>query len=195
MSAPRFAEVPEYWKYPVGPYRQAPAEYGGEWWLVSPFTSSEPWLIDGATITPRELPAGFVAIFGTRPKIGDFAATSNPGFAWRVAVDLWEQDLRYFKRAGVPDWASTEQVAVAAEVTRAWGLGAAKFYEGRYGWMARFPESLLRDFESSAWGALNVAHHVIAGYQMRLIERDVVPEKRHPFVPPHLWPEDQKASN
>ena len=194
MSTPRFQEVPEQWKHPLGPYRQAPAEYGGEWWLVNPFTTDEPWAAQSQVAT-RELPAGFVEIFGLRPKISDFSETPNQAFAWRVAVDLWEQDLRYFKRAGIPEWASLEQVAVAEEVTRSWDLGPARFYEGRYGWMARFPESRLRAFESSAWGVLHVTHHVIAGYQWRLLEQGIVPDKRHPFVPPHVWPEDKKASN
>lgn len=194
MSTPRFKEVPEQWKHPFGPYRQAPAEYGGEWWLVNPFTTDEPWVTQSQVGT-RELPAGFAEIFGPRPKISDFSETPNAAFSWRVAVDLWEQDLRYFKRAGIPEWASLEQVAVAEEVTRSWDLGPARFYEGRYGWMARFPESRLRTFESSAWGVLNVTHHVIAGYQWRLLEQGIVPDKRHPFVPPHVWPEDKKASN
>jgi hypothetical protein len=194
MNTPHFGEVPESWRYPLGPYRQAPSEYGGEWWLVNPFTGEEPWVTRGQA-APRELPAGFVEIFGERPKIADYAQAPNPGLAWRVAVDLWEQDLRYFKRAGIPDWASLEQVVVAEQVTRAWGLGPPRFYEGRYGWMARFPESQIRSFESTAWGVLNVTHHVIAGYQWRLLEQGIVPEKRHPFVPPHVWPEDNKNSN
>jgi hypothetical protein len=194
MSTPRFKEVPEQWKHPFGPYRQAPAEYGGEWWLVNPFTTGEPWAAQSNAVV-RELPAGFVEIFGPRPRISEFSATPNPGLSWRVAVELWEQDLRYFKRAGMPEWATPEQVAAAEEVTRSWELGAARFYEGRYGWMGRFPESQLRAFESSAWGVLNVAHHVIAAYQWRLLEQGIVAVKRHPFVPPHVWPEEEKASN
>jgi hypothetical protein len=194
MSTPRFTDVPEEWKYPLGPYRQAPAEYGGEWWLVNPFTTAEPWATQSMAVQ-EELPAGFAAVFGTRPKISEFSNTPNPGVSWRVAVDRWEQDLLYFLRAGVPEWATPEQVGAAEAVTRSWGLGAARFYEGRYGWMARFPESQLRTFESSAWGVLNVAHHVVATYQWRLLEQGIVPPKRHPFVPPQAWPQDEKASN
>jgi hypothetical protein len=194
MSTPRFERVPEDWKHPLGPYRQAPAEYGGEWWLVNPFTTEEPWVTQ-SVVVDRELPSGFVEIFGVRPKISDFARAPNSAFAWRVAVDLWEQDLRYFKRAGVPEWATAQQVAAAEEVSRSWDLGPARYYEGRYGWMARFPESQIRSFESSAWGALNVTHHVVATFQWRLLERGIVPTKRHPFVPPQLWPDDEQASN
>jgi hypothetical protein len=162
--------------------------------MVNPFTGSEPWRTQGGDVE-RELPPGFAEVFGTRPKISDYSHTSNPGLSWRLAVGRWEQDLRYFQRAGVPEWATPEQVAVAAEVTRSWGLGAARFYEGRYGWMARFPDSQIREFESSAWAVLNVTHHVIAGYQWRLLEHGIVADKQHPFVPPHVWPEDAKASN
>ena len=194
MSTPRFEKVPEDWKHPFGPYRQAPAEFGGEWWLVSPFTTEEPWVAQ-STVVDRELPPGFTEVFGPRPKISDFSHAPNAAFSWRVAVDLWEQDLRYFKRGGVPEWTTQEQTAAAEEVCRFWDLGPARFYEGRYGWMARFPESQLRAFESSAWGVLNVTHHVIATFQWRLLEQGIVPAKRHPFVPPQLWPDEEKASN
>jgi hypothetical protein len=162
--------------------------------LVNPFTTGEPWVTQSNAVA-RELPAGFVEIFGPRPKISEFSETPNPAFSWRVAVDQWEQDLRYFQRAGIPEWATPEQVAAAEGVTRSWDLGPPKFYEGRYGWMARFPESQLRTFESSAWGVLNVTHNVIAAYQWRLLEQGIVPAKRHPFVPPQVWPEDGKTSN
>jgi hypothetical protein len=194
MSVPRFKDVPEEWKHPFGPYRQAPAEYGGEWWLVNPFTTNEPWVTPSKAV-PRELPAGFVEIFGERPKISGYSSTPNPGLSWRVALDLWEQDLRYFKGSGIPEWATAQQAAAAEEVTRSWGMGAARYYEGRYGWMARFLESQLRVYESSAWGVLNVTHHVVAAYQWRLLEQGIIPVKRHPFVPPQVWPEDEKVSN
>ncbi len=194
MSTPRFADVPAEWKYPLGPYRQAPAEYGGEWWLVNPFTTAEPWVTQSGAVV-EELPAGFAGVFGTRPQISEFSEAPEPGAAWRAAVERWEQDLRYFQRAGAPEWATPEQVSAAEGITRSWGLGAARFYEGRYGWMARFPESQIRTFESSAWGALNVTHHVVATYQWRLLEQGIVPPKQHPFVPPQVWPEDEKASN
>jgi hypothetical protein len=43
MSKPKTfsdAEIPAHWKAPYGPYRQAPQQYGGEWWFVNPFTSA-----------------------------------------------------------------------------------------------------------------------------------------------------------
>jgi hypothetical protein len=192
MSVPRFREVPESWKYPLGPYRQAPPEHGGEWWLVNPFTSAEPWR--SQTAGTAALPVGFAELFGPRPKPVDFKDAPNPSWSWRTAVDHWEQDLRNFKRAGLPEWVTLEELSVVEQATRAWGLGSPKFYEGKYGWMARFTESLIPDFEASAWGVVNVTHHVIAAYQLRLLERDVVPNERHPFVPPQLWPAATDAS-
>lgn len=42
-NTPRYQDVPDSWKWPIGPYQQAPEEFGGEWWKVNPFTGSEPW--------------------------------------------------------------------------------------------------------------------------------------------------------
>jgi hypothetical protein len=86
MSTPRFRQVPEDWKHPLGPYRQAPAEYGGEWWLVNPFTTDEPWVTQ-SVIVERELPPGLVEVFGLRPRISDYSQATNAAFLWRVAVD------------------------------------------------------------------------------------------------------------
>ena len=185
---PRFQEVPEHWKAPVGPYRQAPPEFGGEWWLVDPFTGETPWLTQAGG-PPREiLPEGYEEIFGPRPQAADFRGERNPSLMYRTAVVKWEQDLRYFKQAGTPEWADPRLVATAANLFEQWGMGTPRFYEGRYGWMARFPESEIRDYEASAWGALNASHLLVAQYQIRVVGRGAVPEKRHPFVPPHVWP-------
>jgi len=56
--------------------------------------------------------------------------------------------------------------------------------------MTRFPESGIRDFEAMTWTALNASQLVVAQYQLRLLDRGVVPEKRHPFVPPIAWPQE-----
>lgn len=189
MASPRFKQVPEHWKQPIGPYRQAPPEHGGEWWLVNPFTTAEPWLNQGTTRPSEEPPPGFVEIFGPRPKSSDFHNSTNPSLLFRLATVQWEQDLRYFKQAGVPEWATPEQVSEAGVVAQKWDMGMPRFYEGRYGWMARFTESQIREFESSAWGLLNAIHVQVAAYQIRLIDRGIIPKKRHPFVPPHLWPD------
>ena len=193
MNAPRFAEVPDGWKHPFGPYRQAPPEQGGQWWLVNPFTTEAPWLLD-VEIPKEVLPEGFVDIFGARPWPEDFRTVSNPSLMYRSARNHWEQDLRFFKRAGVPEWMVASELDAAQLVYRHWGLGEARFYEGRYGWMARFPESLVRDFETSAWGSVRTTHLLVARYQIRILEQGIIPAQRHPFVPPHLWPNEDETS-
>ena len=62
------------------------------------------------------------------------------------------------------------------------------FYEGRYGFMVRFSDSLVKSFETSAWGAIRATQNVVAAYQIRVLGQGMAPEKRHPFVPPRLWP-------
>jgi len=191
MAAIHYAEVPEHWKHPFGPYRRAPAEFGGDWWLVNPFTTGDPWVTQlnkgGGSV--ETFPEGFEEIFGGRPKLADFLTSNNPSEAYRVARDRFAQDLKYFKRAGAPAWLETSQLVNADETYRAWGLGLPRYYEGRYGFMGRFVNSQIRDFEAPAWTLIFGAHQLIAGYQMALLDRGVVPEKRHPFVPPHLWPD------
>jgi len=190
---PSYADVPEHWKQPAGPYRQAPAEHGGEWWLVNPFTGSEPWLLQSQAGKPEALPEGFEEIFGPRPESSDFHQLSNPSLMFRIARTQWEQDLRHFKQAGAPEWASTEELSDSEAAFQRWGMGAPKHYEGRYGWMTRFPESEIADFEAAAWTAIQVSHLTIAQYQLRLVDRDIVPREKHPFVPPHVWPDAKKG--
>ncbi len=190
--SPRFAETPEHWKHPNGPYRRAPEEFGAEWWLVNPFTTAEPWKLADSGPEPEALPSGFVEIFGPRPRAEDYMNTSNPSLLFRIARTHWEQDLRLFVRAGLPDWADQEQYEAATRLYRHWGMGSPHFYEGAHGWMARFPGSQARDFEAAAWTALTATHHVIAQYQLELIERDLVPKQQHPFVPPQAWPKGEK---
>ena len=192
---PRFQDVPEHWKHPEGPYRQAPPEYGGEWWLVNPFGSATPWLTQGKPGPQEKLPPGFEQIFGPRPKAEDFRETPNPSLYFRMAVVDWEQSLRQFKRAGLPDWANAEHAANAERVFASWGMGRPGYCEGRYGWSARFYESALRQFECAARAALESTHLVVAQYQMALLEAGSIPANKHPFVPPHVWPSESKEEN
>ena len=190
---PRFQEVPEHWKYPEGPYRQAPGEYGGEWWLVNPFGSATPWLTQSKPAPGVVLPEGFEEIFGQRPRLERFLETPNPSFYFRLAVTEWEQNLRHFKRVGSPEWAEETHLANAARVFESWDMGRPRYYEGRYGWSARFTDSALPDFECAARAALASTHLVVAQYQLALLEAGKLPERKHPFVPPHVWPGETEA--
>lgn len=186
MSIPCFVEIPEAWKAPFGPYQQAPPEFGGKWFKVNPFTGPEPWKIE---VSVKDvLPVGFEDIFGPRPRSEDFRDEPNPSRAFRVATETWEQDLKYFYAVGPPEWATPEQVALAADTARFWDMGTPAFYTGRYGSMVRFPEAYpYTRFESTAWSVINAMHHEVAAYQIQLWQEGFMPDGRHPFVPTDLF--------
>jgi hypothetical protein len=179
-------QIPAHWKAPYGPYRQAPPMYGGEWWFVNPFTSAEPWKRFAHQPTPVTLPDGFMDIFGEEPQFKDFPDSR----AWTTARNHWDQNLKQFKGAGRPLWLSVEQVAELDALYTSWAMGKPRFYGGRYGEMVRWPDSQVQDFEDSAYSAANFPHHTIARYQIDLAQNGVQVEtgKRHPFVPPGVWP-------
>ena len=182
---PRYQDVPDAWKWPIGPYQQAPPEFGGEWWKVNPFTGSEPWRpVEITNPTEPEIPEGFTEIFGTRPQASAFS-----GFRAFKAADLrWQQDLKYFQRSGIPEGFDQAQVDLASGVFENWDMGQPVFYEGRYGWMARFPDSAIPDFEANVTASLEVSHIIVAKYQTRQLLHGVTPAVVHPFVPPFLAP-------
>lgn len=183
------ATVPEHWKAENGgPYRQAPQQYGGQWWYVNPFTGQEPWVRANYKPAPMSLPEGFVEIFGAEPQFADY----RDSVAWRIARDQWRLDLERFKGAGRPLWLSEEQVAELNAIYSAWGMGRPRFYGGRYGEMVRWPDSAMPDFEQSAYTVAHYPHQVIAMYQVDLVQAGIdLPEgSRHPFVPPQLFDDD-----
>lgn len=174
---PRFDDVPESVRYPNGPYRQAPAEFGGQWWLVSPFTGETPWVTQlASTAPPPAPPAEFTAVFGERPSRSGAAAALE-----------WDQDLAHFKRVGVPEGFSSEQIQAAGDIFEQWGLGRPVFVEGRYGWSARFPDSQIPGFQASPFTAVEAPHLVVARYQIRMTQEGEAPAQQHPFVPPQLF--------
>ncbi len=176
---PRFADVPESAQYPQGPYRQAPAEFGGDWWLVNPFTGSEPWrALDfvnnpTAAMETPDAPEDFVRVFGPRPDTN-------------TAATQWDQDLSYFQGSGLPDGFDQSQLDAASAQFEAWGMGKPVFYEGRYGWQVRFPDSQLPSFETTASTALLVPHLVVAEFQVREIQEGIMTGGTHPFLPARL---------
>ncbi len=173
-------EVPDAWKYPIGPYRQAPPEYGGEWWMVNPFSGPEPWLrLDRKPPEEEVLPDGFVEIFGPRPRKEDYPIRT----AWKREVVRWERDLENFVQAGVPPWASEKDLQSAAGVMTAWDMGAPSYYEHEdWGWMVRFTESPVPEFEMNAHTAVFYTHLVAAHYQLRLIQEGMPPARKHPLL-------------
>lgn len=174
---PRFESVPESARYPLGPYRQAPAEYGGEWWLVSPFTGDTPWAREFPPPTQAtQAPPEFVAVFGERP------SGSGP-----AAQHIWDQNLEHFQGVGVPEGFSAEQVEAAGDVFEEWGLGRPVFAEGRYGWSAHFPGSQVEGFQASPFTAIEAPHLVVARYQIRMTQDGGAPTEQHPFVPPQVF--------
>lgn len=190
----KFKDVPESWKYPNSNYRQAPAEFGGEWWYTDFVTGPEPWKTEA--FVPA-YPAGFLETFGPRPTLSEFRGLPNPRALWDAARNRWDQDLRYFQKAGWPDWPeiTPERVQIVESEFQVWGMGTPRPYLGRYDWRVRFPESQIRDFEAGVYGAVTAPHLDIVRYQVRLlVDYGVVPARKHPWVPPQLWPAETKTS-
>lgn len=187
---PRFVDVPDSAKFPAGPYRQAPAEYGGEWWLVSPFTGEQPWLNQELAsvanpldeYAPETLPPDFVQAFGEMPV--RHGGESGAEFVARLA--RWKQDLEFFQQVGIPDGLDEALIELASTAYEQWGMGAPVFYEGRYGWFARFPDSAIPEFEMDAASAVTSPHLAIARFQVRQLQNGGEIPQTHPFVPPHL---------
>lgn len=180
--------VPEHWKAANGgPYRQAPPEYGGQWWYVNPFTGEEPWLRANAPSQPEEeLPPGFVDIFGPRPQFADFPNSQ----AWKVAKAQWETDLKTFVREGMPVWLSREKASALDLIFLSWGMGHPRWYGNIYGEQVRWPQSEVPDFQIAASTVVNYPHQVVAMYQTELVANGGEVEQRHPFTPPVVFGED-----
>jgi hypothetical protein len=106
----------------------------------------------------------------------------------------WERNLEHFKGLGVPEGFTQEQVDAAGAVFEAWGMGRPLFYEGRYGWMAKFPSVEIADFEAGPFAALEAPHLVIARYQVALAEEGSEPPQRHPFVPGWVFEEGLRSA-
>ncbi len=183
---PHFSDVPDAAKHPAGPYMQAPEEYGGEWWLVNPFVGTEPWITATIEIPesggPADLPPDFTRIFGDLP-----ARRSGESYGdFRSRSVNWKQNLEHFHGGGFPEGFDTEEIALASSTFEAWGMGEQQFYEGRYGWRVRFPDSEIPEFEFNVQAAITVPHIVIARYQVRQIREGTTPTEFHPFLPERL---------
>ncbi len=190
VGPPSFDDVPDSIKWPSGPYRQAPPEHGGQWWLVNPFTGPEPWggasgsaalFVDETETTPP----GFREVFGDKP------SSSESGGA---ALSDWLRNLEHFKGVGVPDGFSEADVELAGAVYEAWGLSQLTFYNGRYGWRAAFVDNNGERFDASAFTSLAAPHLVIARRQINQIAEGLTPSTIHPFVPPGVEGPDEATT-
>jgi hypothetical protein len=153
--------------------------------MVNPFTGPEPWLRVEILQNgkPEEtLPAGFKEIFGPRPTREQYPDNAD----FRLAKLQWEQDLKSFKRAGMPEGLDPALLEASEQVFQEWGLGKPAFYEGAHGWRMSFPDGAVPGFETGPEAALQAPHIVIAKYQIRMLQQGAVPETVHPWVPPQV---------
>jgi hypothetical protein len=183
--------VPSGAQWPQGPYKQAPAESGGEWWLVSPFTGPEPWARVGeieariAAVEEAESPpAEFLHIFGERPERSDSATRSEHS----LKTFAWERELDTFESVGIPGGMTQEQIDDSNEVFEAWGMGKPVYYRGRHGWAARFPDAQITDFQPNPESAIKYPHLIVANYQIKEAHLGLPTANRHPLVPANIFP-------
>lgn len=182
--------MPSGAQWPQGPYKQAPAEAGGEWWLVNPFTGAEPWTRVGeiearvAAIEDAEPPpAEFLNIFGERPERSDSATRSEHS----MKTFVWERELDTFEGVGIPDGMTQEQIDDSNEVFEAWGMGKPVYYKGRHGWAARFPDAQISDFQPNPESAIKYPHVIVANYQIQETRQGLPTANRHPLVPANIF--------
>ena len=189
--------MPEAAQAPHGPYRQAPAEFGGEWWLVNPFSGPQPWVRAAEIAAGRgqvetvQPPDDFLKLFGPRPERGE---PSSRG-AHSIETFVWDRELANFGGIGIPDGFSEEQVGTAADAMKQWGMGEPVFYKSRDAWIARFPDSQLPEFRISPETAIKAPQVTAAVYHVQAILRGLEIENRHPLVPSDVWPLDRYTVN
>lgn len=170
---PSYETVPEHWKAPMGPYRQAPPDYGSKWYLVSPFTGPEPWLRDVPVEQPT-YPEGFIEIFGERPR------DRFERVEWEGRLDRYEAD----------HFPTGTDISDAAATFEFWGLGRMLPYRDKtFGLMVGFPDAAIKGYAVPMELALRATHLAIAGYQIDLLQDgvEIDEDSRHPFVPPRLF--------
>jgi len=189
--------VPEAAQWPQGPYRQAPAESGGEWWLVNPFSGSQPWVraaeiaAGPGKVETVQPPDDFLKLFGPRPERGD--SSSRGGYI--VDTFVWDRELATFEGVGIPDGFSEEQVRTAADAMKQWGMGEPVFYKSRGTWITRFPDSQLPKCQISPETAIKAPQVTAGVYQLQAMLRGVEIENPHPLVPSDVFPLDRYTVN
>lgn len=194
MAAVHYPSVPEHWKAPMGPYYQAPPEYGGEWWYANPFTGPEPWLTQGQLDPNKPIQTcdkpGFAEIFGPWPTSQN---TDLTGTALQTARNQYTQDCEYFKQAGIPPGYEQATINEANRAYALWAMGKMAIFEGRYGWGAKWPGSDDPLFEEWATTAIDHPDLTVAQYQINLIQQGIIPAPIHPMVPPSIIPHEHQG--
>lgn len=185
MPVPNYDTVPEHWKKPFGPYRQAPAEYGGKWWFVYPFNQA-PWL-NAQPVEPPTYPAGFLDTFGERPQAKDFPRF---GVTYQMALTRWKQNLDVFEGAARDPRVSDAEWDNARTQFLAYSMGEPRPYQNKYGYWIRFPQSRIPWYEIDGYSPAADTGHEIARYQISLLMEGEQVEKAHFFVPPQFLGEE-----
>lgn len=157
-----YKEVPEHWKAPLGPYVQAPTEYGGEWWFVNPFTGPAPWITE---MPKKEWPAGFLDIF-PEPRLEMFMNAPNPSAALAAARSDHISALTRFD--GLVDFDIPEDPYL--NYLADWDMSFPWLvYKRRdIGRMVAFFSTPLGTWHASLGGLLYNVDHTIAQYQVDL---------------------------
>ena len=191
-----FDDVPDMLKKPPGPgpFEQVPAGFAtaeigsleGKWWRVTPFNPT-PWAVLSPP-PPPVLPDGFEAIFGPRPHSSQFRG-GNAARDFQVATVTWENNLRTYVGAGMPDDADSAKVEAANNEAVKYEMGEPAYYENNNGFKVRFPDSQDPDFEAPFDGFVNIGTgQIIVSYQNRLTNQGIIipANKMHPMAPPVL---------
>ena len=199
------SEAPEHMQFPNGPYRQAPAEYGGQWWLVTPFSDPKPWLKGSRETEADSLPDGVVEIYGSRPQWKDYRHLGKSALiTFEGAKVTYDQDVERFQGLVT---LSEEQLAFGvfrgaftsvadmhlAFVT--WDMGMPVYYrDSLLGLMGRFVDSALPDYDMSYHSIATAGHNNIADFQEALwLRKGLEPARWHPFVSPVLIGKTEKS--
>lgn len=180
MPIPTFASVPDSWKFPYGPYVQAPAEHGGEWWPKNPFYGDEPWLSRAPEVV---YPEGFLEVF-PEPVASDFQDYPVPVNAFKTARSMWEGERARFKRGGYPEGMDASSFDRVRPALLHWGLNDPVLYESTYGWVVTFPDNDFGvvAFKSSIELVLEQVDLVIAAFVLRAMRDDIYTGPPYPLI-------------
>jgi len=181
----RYESVPPEAQSPVGPYHQAPAEYGGEWWILSPFTGPEPW-----TRLKRESPIdpGFLKAFGPRPEQSRGMSGDEIRSVKRARSD-WQSHQDRF--GGLVDivaegYATADEARALSSTFEFWDSGEPVFFRYLGEFRVRVvgaPVGWWQDAES----LIVYPHLTIAGMQNKMLLNGIIPAKKHPYTSNDLY--------